>query len=120
MQSIPLPRSLALGVSVLLLLVGAGVGGAAETIRVSVPAGTTILEAGGQQVEVQTTQTVIVTLQVSGDVVQGSVELVAGTKSASVTITLLGPPNRVIFSGRVTGNRPFRDYLPQETGQGEM
>ena len=93
---------------------------AANPIRISVSPGVTVLEVGGQNIQVETTAPVVVVLRVSGDSVQGSVELEAGTQSATVTITVLGPPDRVIFDARVVGIRSFREYIPKETGQGEM
>lgn len=94
---------------------------AMESVQIALEAGTTDLEVGGKQIRIETTGAVEVTLRVDGDVVEGSVRSAPGTRSATVTITVLGSPDRVIFRGRIRGEQIFREYLPhQETGQGEM
>jgi hypothetical protein len=103
-----------------LLFLGVVAVEAANPVRLSVPAGTTVVEVGGYSIQIESTSNVIVSIQVSGENVQGSVELDSGTRAATVTITVLGPPDRVIFSGRVAGVKAFHDYIPHETGQGEM
>jgi hypothetical protein len=93
---------------------------AANPVRISVPAGTTVVEVANYSIQIESTDDVIVAIRVDGESVQGSVELESGTRSATVTITVLGPPDKVIFSGRVVGIQVFREYIPHETGQGEM
>lgn len=94
---------------------------AAQTIQIAVEAGTTEVALGDQQIRIEASAAVVVTLTMNGDVIEGMIRTASGTRSATVTITVLGSPDRVIFRGRISGEQIFREYMPhQETGQGEM
>mgnify|MGYP000511859211 CR=1 FL=1 len=67
---------------------------------------------------IETTAPVVLYLQISDGDITGTVE--SSGVAASVTITLLGPPDEVIFRGRVGRGTIFAEYFPHETGQGEM
>ena len=94
---------------------------AAETVQFAIEAGTTEVEVDGLDIRIEASAPVVVILTVDGEQVEGVVRTAEGTRSATVTITILGSPDRVIFRGRVSGEEIFREAVPhQETGQGEM
>jgi hypothetical protein len=100
------------------------VGGAAardtSAVKAIVEPGSTTLLVSGQQVEVQTTSKIIVTLSLQNGQIQGDVELAPGSDPAQVRITVIGNPDQVIFDGRVDQKQLFLRVIPGETGQGEM
>jgi hypothetical protein len=91
---------------------------AANSYKMAVDAGVTELEIDGVTLRVETTAEVVLYLQFSEGDITGTVESSGAT--ANVTIILLGPPDEVIFRGRVGRGTIFAEYFPQETGQGEM
>ena len=93
---------------------------AANPIQLEFEPGTTEVELEGHQIRIETTGSIIVFFYIDGDVIEGEVENAPGTRSSTVTITVVGDPDRVIFQGRVVDAKEFRDYIPHETGQGEM
>lgn len=113
-------RFLPLLLGIALLAAASTAASAAVPVRASCDQGTTIIDVGGFQVEVETSAPIIVNLSLRDGSLQGSVELPAGTSSATVKMKVLGPPDEVIFDGRVFGTRFIRKVLPSETGQGEM
>jgi hypothetical protein len=88
--------------------------------KFSVPAGSTEVEIGGHRLLVETSDPVIIYVDVDGDLIVGAVEPVERGDVATVTVTLVGPPDRVLFRGRITEKTIFREVLPHETGHGEM
>lgn len=114
-------RCLSILLFLLPLLLIAGSAEAAQTLQIAVEPGVTEIEVGDHTVRIETDANVIVSLTVDGDTITGTVSPASGTRSATVTITVLGPPDRVIFDRRFSREQIFRDYIPrQETGQGEM
>ena len=93
---------------------------AANPVQMQIDAGVTEVEIEGHQIRIETTGDIIVSFYIDGDIIEGEVENAPGTRTSTVTITVLGDPDRVIFSGRVVGMKAFREYIPHETGQGEM
>lgn len=94
--------------------------GALETLSLYVAPGTTEFEYQGFDVRVETTGEIIVHLTVEHGEVVGQVDAMPGTRSATVTITVIADPERIIFEGKVVAPSWFADYLPQETGRGEQ
>ena len=93
---------------------------AATTLSIWVGQGVTELTFEGIDIRIESTGDVIVYLSIEDGHVVGRVELAPGSRSASVTITLVDDPDRVIFDGRIVAPSWFSDYLPQETGRGEQ
>ena len=93
---------------------------AASTLSLWVGSGVTELTFEGVDLRIETSGDVIVYLSMEDGHIVGRVELAAGSRSATVTITLLDDPDRVIFEGRIVVPYWFADYLPQETGRGEQ
>lgn len=113
-------RAFLLPAVVLAAVVGASVGVAATTLKMTVPAGSTTVEIDGMQVQIDTTESVIVQLYVQDGSIVGAVETAPGVRSAEVTLTVLGSPSVVIFSGKVTSVTHIERYFfTQETGRGE-
>jgi hypothetical protein len=106
--------------SAIFLALGATLIFAAETLSVWVSPGTTDIEFAGVTVRVETNADVIVYLSASDGQVVGQVSTAPGVRSATVTISVVEDPSRVIFDGRVVAPVWFADYLPQETGRGEQ
>lgn len=98
----------------------AGLGTALQTLSLWVEAGVTEFEYSGYDVRVETTAEVIVYLSIEDGEVVGRVDTAPDTRSATVTITVIDDPERVIFEGRVVAPSYFSDYLPSETGRGEQ
>lgn len=113
-----LHRSLATAALVLLILALPVT--AAQMLKVQVDAGVTEVLFADQTVRIETTAPVVVYLEYSDGEVGGSVEPAPGVRTATVTITVLGPPDDVIFDGRVTHPIFFQAILPEETGRGEL
>jgi len=111
-------RSLLPGLALLVLIATPVV--AASTLSLWVGSGVTELTFEGVDLRIETSGDVIVYLSMEDGHIVGRVELAAGTRSATVTITLLDDPDRVIFEGRIVVPYWFADYLPQETGRGEQ
>ena len=93
---------------------------AATTLSVWISPGVTELTYDGVDVRIDSSGDVIVYLSVENGDVVGRVEAAPGTKGATVTITVLDDPDRIIFDGRVVAPSWFTDYLPHETGRGEQ
>jgi hypothetical protein len=111
-------RSIFLTLSFLLL--AATVVTAAVTLGYWIGPGVTELNYQGVDIRIDSTDNVIVYLAVENGEVVGRVEAGPGTQSATVAITVLDDPERVIFKGRVVAPSWFSDYLPYETGRGEQ
>ena len=110
-----------LRLGIVLLVFGVGVGVAATTLKIAVQPGVTLLQVEGIDIEVETTASVVVYLSVVDGEVSGSVEPAPGVRSSTVTITVLGSPETVIYKGRVTSPVDFTEYIfTQETGRGEQ
>lgn len=103
-----------------LVAASAPLGSALETLSIGIGPGTTELQYAGYDVRVETTGDVIVYLSIEDGEVVGRVDALPGTAGATVTITVIADPDRVIFEGRVVAPTVFSDYLPQETGRGEQ
>ena len=103
-----------------LLVVAASLVAAATTLSIWIGPGVTELTYEGMDIRIDSSGDVIVYLSFQDGDVVGRVEGIPGGGSASVTITVLDDPDRVIFDGRVVAPNWFSDYLPQETGRGEQ
>jgi len=104
----------------LLAMTVALVAAATTTFSIWVGSGVTELTYAGVDVRIDTTGDVIVYLSIEDGDVVGRVEAVPGTRSATVTITILDDPDRVIYEGGVVAPHWFADYMPEETGRGEQ
>ena len=93
---------------------------AAETVAIWVGPGVTDIEYEGFDVRVETSGDIIVYLSVEDGEVVGRVDAAPGTRGATVLVTLVDDPSRIIFEGRVVAPVWFTDYLPHETGRGEQ
>lgn len=93
---------------------------AAQIVQFYVDAGTTVVEVAGQEVRIETSAPVIVSLSANDGMISGGAEPAAGVRGAIVSITVLGPPDTIIFKGKVTVPVWFEDALPHETGRGEQ
>jgi hypothetical protein len=109
-----------LWLSLAVLAVAAAPVAAASTLSIWVGSGVTELTFEGVDIRIETTGDVVVYLSMEDGHVVGRVELATGSRSATVSITLLDDPDRVIFEGRIVVPYWFADYLPQETGRGEQ
>ncbi len=106
--------------TLVLALVCVGVVFAATSLTIQAPAGVTTVPFEAVQVRIEASDPVIVNLQSSDGVITGLVEPAPGSRSADVTVTILGSPNIVIFHGKVTGpSRIEHFFVTQETGRGE-
>lgn len=93
---------------------------AAQVLQFYVDAGTTVVEIDGREVRIETSAPVIVSLSATDGVISGGAEPAPGIRGAIVSITVLGPPDTIIFKGKVTDPVWFEDVLPHETGRGEQ
>lgn len=106
--------------TVVLALVCVGVAFAAMSMTIQAPEGVTTVNFGSVRVQIEASAPVVVNLQSTDGVITGVVEPAAGSRSADVTVTLLGSPNIIIFDGKVTGpSRIEHFFVTQETGRGE-
>lgn len=106
--------------AMVLVLISVGIAVAATTLKVAVPAGVTTVGIDQFTVRIDASDPVIVSLYSFDGTITGQVEPAPGSRSAEVTVTVLGSPNVVIFDGRVTGPSIIDRFLViQETGRGE-
>lgn len=113
-------RAILLPAVVVAIAIGAGVGLAATSLKIMVPAGSTTVELDGMQVQIDSTEPVVVQLYVADGSIVGQVDPAPGVRAADVTLTVLGTPSVVIFSGKVTSITHIEQYFfTQETGRGE-
>jgi hypothetical protein len=106
--------------TVLILAMGAAMPSALEERSIWVEPGVTEFEYAGFDVRVETSDDVIVHLSLVDGEVVGRVDAAPGTRGASVLITIVDDPERIIFQGRVVAETWFADYFPNETGRGEQ
>jgi hypothetical protein len=111
----------ALAVSFCLLLISpAWVSSASQNLKFTVHAGETIVKVIGEyQVQVEATDDVVVYLGLDDESLESSLE--PGREAESdpfVTMTLLGPPDQVIFHG-VVGDVILNLFYFDETGHTE-
>lgn len=93
---------------------------AATTLQFVVEPGTTVVQIEGQSVRIETTAAVVVSLTSVDGEIAGSVQPAPGVRASDVTITVLGPPDEIIFRGRVSAPVYFEELIPTETGRGEQ
>jgi len=85
------------------------------------------LEAGRHEIElenqtliIETNEDLVVSFQSREDFVSGIIEAAHAGQVAHVRIILVGPPDRVIFGGDVSGPTPFDSNSPEETGGSDL
>jgi hypothetical protein len=107
----------------LALLVGAALGPveAANVYKLTLPAGTHELVIGGEELVVWTSDDVVVDLSAARGLIHGIIEAAESSVSVRVTITLIGPPDTVIYDGRVEDVPvEFEATSSEETGHAEL
>ncbi len=89
---------------------------AANVLKLKLEAGRHEVRVGDQTLVIETSEDLVVRVQRDGDFIRGVIEAADANRVARVTITLLGPPDRVIFGGEVSGPTTFDSSSPEETG----
>lgn len=109
------------GLALLLALpVTEGISGTNHKVRVE--AGQQqLVPVGGVTLRISTDAPIVLMLEISGDSVEGLVEPARDSGGqAVVEIFKVGPPDALIFKGKVIKATPFDDIYPHETGHAEM
>jgi len=98
------------------LLAAVSVSGAPSRLKVSIDAGSEVVEFAGQDYLITTTHDIVVSFVLDSGEVTGMVEPAQVGTQPYVTITVVGNPDETIFSGKVVGPTPFESVHPHETG----
>ena len=106
---------------VLTALVGALVGPveAVNTLKLQLEPGSHELNIDGNELVIETNRPLVVQLHARDGLIRGVLEAV-GAAEATVRITLLGPPDVVIFDGQVQDPVDFDSSNADETGHAEL
>lgn len=114
------PLLLALAVSLTLLATTLPHAQAADQVKFTVHAGETVTQSiGDYEVQVEATDDVVVYLSLDGDSLMSGLEPGrAAEGDPYVTLTLLGPPDQVIFNG-VVRDQIMTLFFTNETGHTE-
>lgn len=109
------------GLALLLSLpVAEGISATNHKVRVE-PGQEQLVPVGGVTLRISNDAPIVLMLEISGDTVGGLVEPARDSGGqATVEIFKVGPPDALIFKGKVSKATPFDDIYPHETGHAEM
>ena len=107
---------------VMALLLGSALGPveAANVCKLTLPAGTHELVIAGEELVVTTSEDLVIELRASQGLIHGVIESAEQSNVARVTIVLVGPPDTVIYDGRVQTVIEFDTDCSEETGHAEL